>query len=229
MRRDVVTVPRGLLRFLDMSWDIDWGGQGLGQNNAGNGQIVFNRFPRWIGQPRILLHREQVLAWRAVRAQAQGRVGLYRVPLTDPLGFKLTDAGASEATIETGLPFADGAYFTDETGWAYEPFVTVSGAAAAGATEITIDTAPVPGFVPKVGQIMSHEDWPFQVQSVVDAGSGLFDLTVQMPLRAAIPSGDLVYLGAWGLFEANDGSGNPGYAPALVSRPTLEFTEALRR
>lgn len=229
MRRDVVTVPRALLKFLDMSWDIDWGGQGLGQSNAGNGQIVVNRFPRWIGQPQIFLHREQILAWRAVRAQAQGRVGLYRVPLTDPLGFKRTDTGASAATIETGLPFAGGAYFSDDTGWAYEPFVTASEAVSAGATEIRIDTAPVPGFAPKIGQIMSHDDWPFQVQSVIDAGSGLYDLTVQMPLRKAIAAGEVIHLGAWGIFEASEGSGNPGYAPSLVSRPTLEFTEALRR
>jgi hypothetical protein len=100
---------------------------------------------------------------------------------------------------------------------------------SAGANSFRIDIAPTPGIAPKIGQILSYDDWPMQITSVIDAGSGVYDLTVQMPVRKAIPADGVIYLGAWGIFEAQEGSGSPDYGLFPVSRPTLKFTEALRR
>ena len=226
MQREIVTIPASLFRELKMTWDIDWRGQPGGQSNTGISQTVYNAFPRWVGQPEVFLNGSAITQWRAIRAQAQGRVGVYRVPMCDPLGFSMADTGQS---FPTGIPFSNGQPFSTGFGFAYEPFAVAASAASAGATQIRVDVSAV-GVAPKTGQIMSHSEWPFMVTWVTEVSTDVYDIGIQMPLRAAIAVDDPVLMQGVGLFEAIDeGMGNPVYGATQFSTVRLSFREVLNR
>lgn len=219
MQRPIITIPDGFLRHLRMNWDIDWRGQGAGETTGGNTQVVFNAFPRWIGQPEVFLHGAEITQWRAIRAQAQGLLGIYRVEMIDPLGF-------TDPMIGSTIPFSTGQTFSTGQGFAYSPFVTAMVDVPAGASEIVVTATAAP----VVGQIMSHKDWPFVITYVTPEGGSYYRLGVQMPLRAAITAGDLLDLRAFGLFEVTEGAaGNPAYGASRVSTISLSFREVLNR
>jgi len=226
MRRPIITVPPGFLRKLSVEWDIDWRGQSLGDNSGGNTQSVFNRFPRWVGSPEVLIGRAEIGRWRAIRAAAQGRAGIYRVSMCDPAIFRDADTGASVPVF--GIPFSeDNQPFSTGQGFAYEPVCVAASAAAAGATQIRVGDADAP---PVVGQIMSHNLWPFAVTSVTELAGGEYEIGVQMPLREAIPAGADIKLRGEGLFEAvEDSMGRHKYGPGYASRVPLSFREVLNR
>ncbi|MFD2855410.1 hypothetical protein ACFSZS_12425 [Seohaeicola zhoushanensis] len=114
-------------------------------------------------------------------------------------------------------------------GFEYVATCTAALAATAGATQIRINTAPS-GIVPKVGQIMGHDDWPFAVVSVTLVSTGIYDLGIQMPLRSAVPSGAAIRHEGVGLFEiTEDGAGDLTYEFKHESRPVFRFREVLTR
>jgi hypothetical protein len=218
MQRPVVTLPAGFLKFLQVDWDIEWRGQGLGENTGGGSAVVFNRFPRWVGAPSVFLDGAALAQWRGIRATAQGRVGIYRLPMLDPIGF--------DAEVGTALPFADGSSFASDTGFAAEPLGFAAQAAVAGAEQIRIEADAAP----RIGQIMSHGLWPFVVTWVQQVGAGVFDLGIQMPLRGAMAAGDPVLLTGVGLFEAiEDGMGRVSYGVTRSAQIKLNFREVLNR
>lgn len=219
MQRHIITIPPGFLRLLRVDWDIDWRGQSSGDRTDGSTQVVYNRFPRWVGRPEIFLQGAQVARWRAIRGAAQGRVGVYRIRMCDPVGF-------TDASLGDQIPYSNGLPHSTGAGFEYAPICTASLAAAAGATELRVAA----GVAPNVGQIMSHDDWPFLVTSVETVSAGVYDLGVQMPLRAAIAAGDPINMQGTGLFEATDDTmGNPSYAAARVATVGLSFQEVLVR
>lgn len=213
MTRPIVTIPPMLARELQYDWDIDWRGQSAGETTQGVSQTVRNAFPRFVGTLRFAPCGEEIARWRAIRAFAQGRVGIYRILLNDPVTF----------TPEwDGLTFDDGAFFSDGVGFADQPFWIATEAAAAGATTIKL-TGDV---APKVGQFIGHGDWPAQVTWVKPG----YEIGVQMPLRAAISAGDKVYYQGTGLFEVvSETDGNPEYGFAKVSSVEVAFQEVLVR
>ncbi|WIY23355.1 hypothetical protein [Parasedimentitalea psychrophila] len=220
MQRPIVTIPAGFLQLLEVDWDIDWRGQPPGNDTGGGTSVVYNRFPRWIGSPSILLQGDGIAQWRAIRAQAQGRVGIYRLPMVDPVGFV-------SSALTGGTSFEGGATFASGTGFAAEPACFAAAGAAAGAVQIRVENAEV---APVIGQIMSHKLWPFTVTWVSEVSAGVYELGIQMPLRAAIAAGDTIKLQGEGLFEAvEDSMGRAGYDLDLVARPRLNFREVLNR
>jgi hypothetical protein len=226
MEREIITIPSSLMRITRVDWDIDWRGQGVGESNAGSGQTIYNAFPRWTGSVALYLRRDSLLQWRAIRAQAQGRVGIYRVPMRDPLGFDAVETGQS---YPTGVPFANGQSFGSGYGFAYEPFCTAVNAASAGDTQIRVDASAV-GVAPKIGQIMSHNSWPFLVTWVTEISLDVYDIGIQMPLREAIVVDDPVLMQGVGLFEVTeDKSGAMPYGHKHQSTPVFDFREVLNR
>ena len=220
MQRPIITIPAGFLHFLDVDWDIDWRGQPPGNDTGGGTSVVYNRFPRWIGSPSIVLQGDAIAQWRAIRAQAQGRVGIYRLPMVDPIGFT---SGATSG----GTSFAGGVSFASGVGFASEPACFAVTDVSAGAVQIRVENAEV---APVVGQIMSHKLWPFLVTWVLEVSAGIYDLGIQMPLRTAMTAGDIIKLEGEGLFEAvEDGMGRAGYDVDLIARPRLNFREVLNR
>lgn len=225
MDRPIITVPSGLLKKLNFNWDIDWRGQSMGETTGGTTQVVYNRFPRWVGNPTVHLRGKDIARWRAVRAYARGRVGIYKVPMCDPAAFRLSDTGDSFSSL--GIPFDGGVYFSDGYGFAYEPTARAKVSAAAGAEQIRIEDAAAP---PVLGQIMSHNLWPFVVTWIETVSAGVYNLGVQMPLREAIAAGDIIKLRGEGLFEATeDMMGRPDYGAGLATNISLSFQEVLKR
>ncbi|PXW78207.1 hypothetical protein BZA02_11110 [Ruegeria sp. P4] len=220
MKRPIVTVPHELLRFVEVDWDIDWRGQSNGDTTGGNSAVVFNKFPRWIGSPSLFLDADAMAMWRTVRAQAQGRLGIYKLTMIDPVGF---DGDRSQQP----LGFAGGGLFASGAGFAHDPLCFADSDAPAGATRIVISGAE---HRPRPGQIMSHQMWPFVVTSVEERAGDVCALEIQMPLRVAIAKGDPIRLQGQGLFEAvEEGMGRSSYGLAMVSRPRLNFREVLNR
>lgn len=218
MQRPIVTLPAAFLEFLQVDWDIDWRGQGLGETTGGGSATVFNRFPRWVGSPSVFLAGEALAQWRAIRATAQGRVGIYRVPMVDTIGF--------DAPPDMDLSFADGSSFATGAGFAAEPLGFAALAAKAGAEQIRIETEDAP----RIGQIMSQGLWPFTVTWVLEVSAGVYDLGVQMPLREALAVGDPIRMEAMGLFEAVEGGmGRVTYDASRAAQVKLNFREVLNR
>ncbi|EBA08952.1 hypothetical protein [Sagittula stellata] len=226
MQRPIVTLPPAFLRVLNVDWDIDWRETSLGDFNEGTTRTQFSGFPRWIGAPKVKLGRAQLGQWRAIRAMAQGRRGIYRIRMDDPAVFPISATGAGGTVIAQGKPSAAGNLFTNGRGWEYAPFALAAGDHAAGAEAIRVDVTSCNGFVPVVGQIMSHASWPFQVTYVRARGGAVFELGVQMPLRAAIAQGDILQLRGVGVFEAAEsGMGRIDYDRSHRAMPELRFME----
>ncbi|MCA0947344.1 hypothetical protein LCM08_20670 [Salipiger pacificus] len=224
MTRPLVTVPLDLLETSSIDWDIDWRGQPGTESTADTTQVVFNRFPRWVGSLSLTHTRELIGRWRALRWSAQGRAGIYQLPMIDPGVFNplkmLTDQQAALGNQLT-LPSSSEAYIG--------PVAVAAEAAAAGASQIRI-SIPVMGLAPVVGQIISADDWPMGITSVTPEGMDTYLLGIQMPLRAAIASGDTIRLVGTGRFEViDDMAGRAGYGQHLVSTPSIEFREVLTR
>lgn len=225
MTRPIVTIPPDLIRFSAVSWDIDWRGQSVpGQDGAT--QIVYNRFPRWIGAAEMVLPAPQLARWRGVRAAAQGRRAVFRVPLVDPISYD-REARVPADLRERGLPFSNGERLSTGYGLAYEETIPAAAVAAKGAELVRVTVGAYPA--PVVGQIMSCADLPFVVTSVRALPGGDHELGVQMPLRAVIAEGDRIALRGWGLFElAGDTTAGVEYGLSRLGRPKLDLVEWLR-
>ncbi|WP_299558729.1 hypothetical protein [uncultured Sulfitobacter sp.] len=212
------------MRVTKVNWWIDWRGQSAGSGNDSTEQIVYNRFPRWIGSPEVLLRGDAILQWRAHMMAARGRVGLFRVPMMDALSY----APSLHGHNPDGLPFSTGKRFNTGKGFGYAPYATNLTAAVAGATslEINDDNAPRPV---RQGVYISFNDWPYVVTSVSQDG-GTKVITVETPLRENIPAEAMIDLDAKGIFIADtDTMGNPEYGKDLKANPTASFVEWINR
>lgn len=225
MTRPLVTVPLDLLKLSSIDWDIDWRGQPAAESTADTTQVVYNRFPRWVGSIGLIHKREAIGRWRALRWSAQGRAGIYRLPMLDPGVFNRKSMSQSSRCdlYSYASRFAAGDDFYDG------PFIYAAAAAAAGAKEVRV-SVPLLGQVPVPGQIISADDWPMGVTTVSYEGGSTYLIGVQMPLRAAISAGAAISLVGVGRFEVlDDMAGRAGYGPVAVSTTSIEFREVLTR
>jgi len=219
INRRIITIPPRFLREIEFNWDIDWRGQAPRARLNGTSEDVLSAFPMWVGSPVISLRREQILTWRAIRASAQGRANLYRVRMCDPLG----RSGASSDL--DGIPFSTEEPFSNGLGFEYRPFCRAVGAVTRGS-----ETMVLAGDAPKVGQMISHDDWPYVVTSVLTQGDGTHLVGFQMPLYANIPDDDPVFLDGRGLFEASDSDmGAVPYSATSHTRARLSFRQYITR
>ncbi|MEP2782300.1 MAG: hypothetical protein ABJP33_07725 [Pseudoruegeria sp.] len=218
MSRPIVTIPTDLMRVLDVNWDMEWRGQPPASTVGGIDVATYNRFPRFIGAPSLVLAGDRIARWRAVRAAAGGRTAVYQVPMIDPI------------TAQSGpeVPYSEGQFHSAGQGFEYRPTVELIEAAAAGDTSILIDETGA-DFAVKPGAFLSYNFWPFTVTSRIALSDGQVELGVAM-LRTAIPAGSKIEQRARGLFvAADDQMGNPAYGLNLVSRAKLSFVEYLDR
>ncbi len=218
MARAIITMPASINKRLSaIDWDIDWRTQPSPEGTDGNSRVMVGGFPRWVGSLNLTLFRDDILTWRATRAQAKGRLGLYRVIMVDPI---------VPVPIE-GQPWGNGQPWANGLPWVGESFWVVETAAARGATSVRV-TIPTDAPVPKVGQIVSHDDWPTRVVAA-SLASGVWTLTIDRPLMAAAQINDTIDLRAKGVFEASDdAAGNPSYESGRTRRHTSYATIQLR-
>lgn len=217
MNRTIIDIPRVFMRPSAYNWRIDWRGQSAGADTAGGEQIVYNRFPRWVGAPQMVLPARMIGHWRALMARGEGRCNAYRVRMVDPA---LLRVGGGSAREEWEA-YVAGVY--DEP----RPKVLAVGASVAGDVSIVVDERAAPEPV-MVGAFLSHNDWPFLVTG--RSGSGA-EVTLQVKmLRAAIPDGAQIDLYARGLFvAADDATGDPAYGVDRVARPEFSLIEWITR
>lgn len=216
MDRPIITLPP--FQVTQVDWDIDWAEQSAGRRLSGRGKIQVGDFPRWIGSPKYRIRQSEIGRWRANRWAGQGLTGVYRVAMSDPWVFPCK---------VTSIPFSDDTYFEDGAGFYGVPTVRAVGSFAAGSTEIVVDESDA-AKPSRIGQIMSHEDYPFAVIERFGSGAAV-SLTVAMPLRSAIADGDLIRMVGTGLFELTEsGSGNITYPDSRVVQPSMQFREWLR-
>lgn len=228
MRRPIVTFPLELVRLIEVNWDIDWRGQSVGETTSGGSSVVYNAFPRWVGMPEFRISKEGLGLWRAIRWQAQGRAGLYRVPMVDPHVSSYWKAPDWLQGGEAGIPFSGGASFSSGRGFMFDPQLEVSQGAMPGDEALFVRVTD-PAFRPLPGQIMSFGDWPFAVLSVTDEGGSILRLSVQMQ-RQKIAAGETVKLLGTGIFEAStDETGQLSYKKDGIARPKLILQEYIQR
>jgi hypothetical protein len=231
VERPIVTVPRSLMRVTAVDWDIDWREKGAREATDGSMQTVIAAAPRWVGTVPLRLTPETILAWRAIRDEARGRTGLYRLPLVDPLGINLAAGHIPAALRNLGVPFSTDERFLTGQGFSYLPAVELVAAAAPGDRVLILRDLGF-GHPLRVGMFLSHNDWPIRITSrteIEDDDGPLVEVTVAPFLRNAIPAGALIEMAATGIFEVTDGSGNPAYDLSRISTPTLNVQEWLNR
>lgn len=215
MQRRIITLTPDFPRVAAVNWDIDWREQSTGAAVSGRRGISMSNLPRWVGTPSLLFYKEAIGKWRAHTLSARGMTGIFRLPMIDPAVYLHPDIDA--------LPFSGGSRFSDGMGFENEQAVLCSSGAAAGATEIVVDMDSTAGTI-RQGQIMSHDDWPFAVTWI--SGN---TLTVEMPLRRAIPANSLINLRGRGLFEMVQArTGAMGYDANHAARTDMQLQEWLR-
>lgn len=222
MIRQIVDVPLPFARLVGVDWRPDWRGQPPAQGTDGSEQVVFNAFPRWRGAPEMVLRPEMIGQWRALVARARGRVNAYRMRMIDPVVSGIRPPRLHDAGVNQGFRAWEAGMYIEP-----RPQVTLVSAVPAGASAIVVDERPAPHPV-RVGQILSHDDWPFLVEGRSGAGSAV-TLQVAM-LRKPIPAGASIDLIARGIFLAtSDAMGFPAYGRDRVARPQLDLVEWITR
>lgn len=218
MERHIVDVPRVLYRGTLCNWRIDWRGQAPLQATDGSEQVVFNRFPRFIGQPEMVLPPEMIGEWRALVGRLRGRSGALRMRMLD----RAVQPGIGAAAWQS-------MWRAYRAGLYVEPRLVIRcvTAASAGDGSIVVDETGAPDPV-RVGCFLSYQDWPFLVVGRSGVGASVV-LTVEM-LRVDIPVNADIDLVARGLFTVRaDDFGWPEYGLDLVARPQLDLVEWITR
>lgn len=226
--RSIVTVPYHVA-VSSFPWRIEWRGQSAGLGLSAGDQLVNNAFPRFVGSltPVLRVGRE-TREWNALIAKARGRQNIYRVYMKDPAGFGRALGGVSADVLASGLPFSGGQYFASGSGFLYRPFVLASGAVSAGATSLRVDISPT-GVAPRAGQLMSADDWPFRVTSVLPVSGSIYEIEAEPCIRKAIADGAIISLIATGLFLATEEGGSAAYGRERFVEPKIDLVEHINR
>lgn len=216
MNREIIDVPMIFNRALNVDWRPDWRGQPPAEGTDGSEQVVYNRFPRFVGSPTIALRPKMISAWRALVLRAEGRVNAYRFRMPT-----FTDGGVRRDWQRNWSAFQSGLWQEPR------PQIICPDGAAAGASSIIVDERLSPRPIP-VGCYLSHDDWPFAV--VGRSGSGAATTLQVKMLRKAIPANASIDLIARGLFLASsDAMGFPDYTAGSIAQTQLDLVEWITR
>lgn len=226
MAREIITVDRDLIRSTQIAWVWNVRGQDVGETTSGMNLTVFNAFPRWEGRLGLHLNHSQIGRWRAVLFALAGRANTIRLPMLDPA--IIDRDGLAGAYARTGIPFSGGQGFSNGLGFEFVPFAIATQDAAAGDQSLSLDLSPTPGATIQPGQIISHDDLPMGVNSVLSVSGTVHRVGISPAVRAPVAAGDIVMLEARGLFElVSDTSGMPEYGRNHRAMPEISFREVL--
>lgn len=127
--------------------------------------------------------RDRVLAWRAIQALLEGRLGTILVPLCR--GYQPVPAGAVEAGLWGDVPHSDDADFSDDTGYVGTVISVVAAEdVASRAVSMTADVTYSGDL--QSGQHFSIGERLYRIRTF-DADTGT--MTFRPPLREAVAAG----------------------------------------
>lgn len=161
-----------------------------GVSVTGQERLIATDAGRWRYGFRVpVRRRDEVLSWRALMAQAEGRTFMLRVPICDSLydpAFAIRSA-ISRANA-SGVLHSDSAPFGDGAGYALSLVnAVVTATVASGATSITV-TMPT-GLTVQPGHFFSDGDRLYQVKTATLTTGTTYALTFRPRLRVEIPTG----------------------------------------
>lgn len=160
-----------------------------GPTITGNEGVVEGLAARWnYGFRFKIWTRDEHLLWRAIMARARGRAVNFRVPICD-CKFSPRFAGV-DANISTQalVPHSDNTPHSDDTPFDQDGTAsTLTNAAAAGATQITVTTVASIDIHP--GHYVSDGNRFYSISSSTQLNATTWSLTVAPRLRKAIPAG----------------------------------------
>lgn len=196
MERTVIDLPCSFTPLVS-DWIINVRGKSAGDGVTGTGQVAYGAQPRWEAQLNIAgFRRDQVLAWRAIRAKMRGRLNVLRVCVCDMHRASWAELGLTY--YRDGIPHDDETLHEDDAGYAQDPVIVVVDAVEAGAEEITVDASSVNNAL-QPGQWFSIDDWPYQVTGMWEADDDLTTFSFEPPLRRAVPANSEITLRATAL------------------------------
>jgi hypothetical protein len=219
MQRSIIHFPN--LKYRTFDWRLNVRGRAANESITGTGQVVMGVLPRWECSAQIVLKsKADTLLWRAVIGQMKGRINIARIKVLDPLRPSLADAGvlsADIAAIGRGVPFDDDAFFDDDAGFDQSLNASLSVAASAGATSITVN-GNAWGDSVQAGHMIGIDDWIYRVSGVSGSASARV-LNIEPALRRDASLGASVTADPYALmvFEADTQSVETlqlGLAPA---------------
>lgn len=231
MIRTIIDIPPSLMKLNASDLEINVRGRSGGTSSTGVDHVIYGSQPRWEGKVSLLLPRKQdVLSWRALYSKIKGRVNLFRFRIVDPHGPQIQgETGLiSQSNNNPTVPHSDDAYFSDGSGYAYEPTLSLSSVLAVGTTQITIDASPI-GDALQVGHYFSIDDWTYRVVGMYGTESAR-EYHFEPPLRRAASSGSSMKI--WAEIIAGfeiDLPANPALVVGDVVRTEFKILEWINR
>lgn len=130
---------------------------------------------------------QHALAWRAISALLEGRLGSILVPLCR--GYQPKPDGAEAAGLWDPVPHSDDAFFDDDTGYVGRVIdVQLTSALVKGAVSADV-TINVAGDI-QPGQHFSLGERLYRIKSVTSTGATSATITFTPPAREAASAGD---------------------------------------
>lgn len=153
----------------------------------GEEQIISSLSSVWRWTAHLPIHNKATArSWRLTRALLEGRWNYLRTRICDRYRLSRREVGA---TYSGDVPYSDGAFHSDGTGFALaQPSAPILAAAERHATTITI-SAPEFGGAMSAGLFFSINDRLYVVTGWEQDGDE-YELTFKPPLRADVEEGD---------------------------------------
>lgn len=181
--------PEKVLRPQSVAFDIAPRTVAGPSTVAGASQVIASSAGIWTAQFAnvVVNSRDRVIAWRAIAALLEGRLGSILVPLCR--GYQPVPAGAVEAGLYDPVPHDDDAYFDDDTGYVGQVIdVQLTAGIAVGGTSGSIAVTYAGTIQP--GQHFSLGDYLYRLKTVVWTSETVANITFTPPLREAAVTAD---------------------------------------
>lgn len=231
MIRTIIDIPPSLMKLDASDLEINVRGRSGGTSSTGVDHVIYGSQPRWEGKVSLLLPtKNDVLSWRALYSKIKGRVNLFRFRIVDPHGPQIQGAIdlIGPSTNSGAVPHSDNAYFSDGSGYAYEPSLAIDNSLAVGATQLTVDASAI-GDALQVGHYFSIDDWTYRVVGMYGTESAR-EYHFEPPLRRAAYSGSSIKIWAEIIagFET-DLPANPALVAGDIVRTEFKILEWINR
>jgi hypothetical protein len=231
MIRTIIDIPPSLMKLDASDLEINVRGRSGGTSSTGVDHVIYGSQPRWEGKVSLILPRKQdVLSWRALYSKIKGRVNLFRFRIVDPHGPQIQGANGliSQSSNNPAVPHSDNSTFSDGTGYAYEPTLSLASTLTVGSTSLTVDASPI-GDALQVGHYFSIDSWPYRVVGMYGTESAR-EYHFEPPLRRAAASNSSIKIWAEIIagFET-DLAANPALVTGDIVRTDFKILEWINR